>query len=66
MVANYEITGEWFGRIEDVIEYINENGCEVEYYDCENISFFDEDDNEYLAKLGGTETTIYIESIKEV
>lgn len=63
MVGTYEITGEWFGRLEDVVEYIEAEGYEVCEYNSEYISFYDEDDNEYVAKLGGTERTIYIDRI---
>jgi hypothetical protein len=67
MIANYEITGEWFGRLNDVVEYIEENGYKVEECNAEYITFYneDDDDTEYVARLGGTPRTIYIESIKE-
>ena len=29
MIGTYEITGEWFGRLEEVVDYIEEEGYEV-------------------------------------
>lgn len=66
MIGTYEITGEWFGRLEDIASYIEDEGYTVSYTDCENISFYDEDDNEYVAKIGGTGRTLYIDRIEEI
>lgn len=66
MIANYEVTGEWFGRLEEVVEYIQNNGYEVVEVNAEYIEFWDEDDNGYVARLGGTQKTIYIDTIVEL
>lgn len=34
MVETYEVTGEWFGRLEELVEYIEEY-CDVEEYNRE-------------------------------
>ena len=66
MIGTYEITGEWFGRLEEVVDYIEEEGYEVLESNREYISFVDpDDDSEYVAYLGGTARTIYISEIKE-
>ena len=58
MIGTYEITGEWFGRLEEGYEVLESNR--------EYISFVDpDDDSEYVAYLGGTARTIYISEIKE-
>ena len=63
MVEAYEITGEWFGRLEELVEYIEEN-YEVGERNREYVEFYDEEKT-YIAYLGGTERTIYIEKIVE-
>lgn len=64
MVEAYEITGEWFGRLEELVEYIEES-YEVEEYNREYVEFYDEEKT-CIAYLGGTERTIYIERIDEI
>lgn len=64
-VKTYEESGEWFGRLEDIVEYIEEEGYTVSYADCENVSFYDDDDDEYVAKIGGLGRTLYIDRIVE-
>lgn len=68
MIGTYEITGEWFGRLEELVEDIEEKGYEVLDANREYVAFSDpeDDDTEYVAYLGGTERTIYIDRIKEV
>lgn len=65
MVGTYEITGEWFASLEELEEYITEQGYEVLDGNREYITFEDKDENQYAAYLGGTERTIYIERIEE-
>lgn len=69
MVATYEITGEWYGRLEDLIEDIEDKGYKVLESNREYVTFVDPDsdeDTEYVAYLGGTERTIYIDRVEEV
>ncbi len=68
MIGTYEITGEWFGRLEELVEDIEEKGYEVLEANREYVSFSDpeDEDTEYVAYLGGTEKTIYIDRIEEV
>ncbi len=66
MIGTYEMTGEWFGKLEELVEDIEEKGYEVLDSNREYISFVDpEEDTEYVAYLGGTERTIYISRIEE-
>lgn len=68
MIGTYEITGEWYGRLEELVEDIQDQGYEVQEANAEYVSFYDpdsDDDKEYVAYLGGTERTIYIDHIKE-
>lgn len=65
-IKTYEESGEWFGRLEELVEDIEDQGYEVEESNSEYISFSDSDDNEYVAYLAGTERTIYIDHIKEL
>lgn len=66
MIRSYEETGEWFGRIEEVVEDIRDQGYEVEESNREYITFSDDEDNEFIAYLGGTERTIYIDRVEEI
>lgn len=69
MIGTYYITGEWWGRLEEVVEDIEEKGFEVVEYNSEWITFVDpdgDDDKSYMAYLGGIGRTIYIERIEEV
>lgn len=69
MIEAYEITGEWYGRLEELVEDIQEQGYEILETSSEYVSFYDpetDDDKEYVAYLGGTERTIYIDHIEEV
>lgn len=58
----------WYGRLDDMKEDIEELGYEVIEMNREYISCYseEEDDTEYVIKLGGTERTIIAESIREV
>ncbi len=66
MIETYEVTGEWFGGLEELVEYITEKGYEVLESNREYITFEDDEETQYVAYLGGTERTIYIERIEEV
>lgn len=66
MVEAYEVTGEWFVSVEELVDDITEKGYEVLDSNREYITFEDEDENQFTAYLGGTERTIYIERIEEV
>ena len=62
-VKTYAESGEWFGRIEELVEEIEENGYEVLEANAESVTFEDDDEEQYVAC--GTERTMYIESIRE-
>lgn len=64
-VKTYAESGEWFGRIEELVEEIEENGYEVLEANAESVTFEDDDEEQYVAYIGGTERTMYIESIRE-
>lgn len=64
-VKTYAESGEWFGRIEELVEEIEENGYEVLEANAESVTFEDDDEEQYVACVGGTERTMYIESIRE-
>ncbi len=68
MIKAYEESGEWFGRLEELVEDIEEKGYEVLDSNREYISFIDpeDEDTEYVAYIGGTERTVYIDRIQEV
>ena len=68
MIKAYEESGEWFGRLEELVEDMEEKGCEILDSNREYISFIDpeDEDTEYVAYIGGTERTVYIDRIKEV
>lgn len=67
MIKAYESTGEWYGRLEDLVEDIEDQGYEVDEANSEYISCYDpESEKEFIAYLGGTESTIYIDHVKEV
>ena len=67
MLETYKVTGEWFGRLEELVEDIEDKGYEVLDSNAEYITFIDPegDGTEYVAYLGGTERTIYIRRIEE-
>lgn len=63
------IQNDWYGRIEDLIEEIESAGMEVEESNREYIVASYEDDGEDVQiefRLGGTETTITVEDVREV
>ena len=64
-VKTYAESGEWFGRIEELVEEIEENGYEVLEANAESVTFEHDDEEQYVACVGGTERTMYIESIRE-
>ncbi len=62
-----ELKNDWYGRLEDLTEEIEERNFEIyeattEYISCAS----KETDAEYIIRLGGTERTITIESIREI
>lgn len=69
MIKAYAESGEWFGRFEELVENIEEKGYEVIESNREYISFIDpedDEDTEYVAYIGGTERTFYIDRVQEV
>ena len=58
-----ELTSGWFGRIEDLIDCIKDDGYSVEDVNGEYITAWDDLDNFYTLYLGGTERTIVVERI---
>ena len=59
----------WYGRLEDLVEEIEELGLDVEESNMEYITASYEDDDETVfvdIRIGGTERTIAVESIREV
>ena len=66
-----DIANDWYGRLEDLEEELNENGFDVleanrEYVDVSGGEDEDGNDIQYILYLGGTETTIVIKEIKTV
>lgn len=65
MLATYNITGEWFSNLEELVEHIEEQGYEVLEANREYVDVLDEEEeNQYTVYLGGTERTIFIKSIE--
>ena len=65
MLATYNITGEWFLNLEELVEHIEELGYEVLEANREYVVIYNaEREEEYIAYLGGTERTIYINKFK--
>jgi len=63
------IKNNWYSRIEDLIEEIEEAGMDVEEVNAEYITVSYEEDGEDVQVeffLGGTERTITVEDVKEV
>ena len=60
-----------YGQIQNYPPYIKrkkeieENGYEVLEANAESVTFEDDDEEQYVACVGGTERTMYIESIRE-
>lgn len=64
-----ELKNNWWGRLEELVEEIEEMRYEVleqnrEYITC--WSKEDDSDEQYQIRLGGTERTITVEEIEEV
>lgn len=63
-----KLEGSWFGRLEELVEEIEEIGLEVVEANAEYIVCMDpeeDEDTECRINLAGTETTITIKSIEE-
>ena len=56
----FSFLDDWYGRLDDIIEDLNNNGFTVLNATNEFIDVSDENDKEYVLKLGGTEKTITI------
>jgi hypothetical protein len=68
MIKTYGESGEWFLTVEDIKDYIEDEGYEVIDINREQVVFVDPDDDddiEYVASIGGTERTMYIENVTE-
>ena len=48
-VKTYAESGEWFGRIEELVEEIEEKGYEVLEANAESVTFEDDDEEQYVA-----------------
>ncbi|MCM1061231.1 MAG: hypothetical protein NC452_13220 [Eubacterium sp.] len=62
-----EFTNDWYGSLEELTEELTDEGYEVleandEYICCSG----NEDDIQYVLHLGGTRTTLTIESVKKI
>lgn len=58
----------WFGRMEDLIEELEDMGLEVLEANCEYVVVGHEEDDDYIQlilRLGGTAHTIIITSVEE-
>lgn len=65
------LEGNWYGRLEDIVEELEDLGIDTEgcYISREFIGVsFEEDDEDYEVdiRLGGTERTITVDSVKLV
>lgn len=63
-----EFANDWYGRMEDLEEAIEEEGYEILESNREYITFTNidsDEDTQYVAYLGGTERTITVERVKE-
>ena len=59
----FSFLDDWYGRLDDIIEDLKNNGFTVLNATNEFIDVSDENDKEYVLKLGGTEKTITINKI---
>ena len=59
----FSFLDDWYGRLNDIIEDLEEHGFEVLTSNAEWIDV-SKDDKEYVLKLGGTERTITIDKIE--
>lgn len=60
----FSFLDDWYGRLDDIIEDLKNNGFDVLNATNEFIDVSDENDKEYVLKLGGTERTITINKIE--
>ena len=60
----FSFLDDWYGRLDDIIEDLKNNGFAVLNATNEFIDVSDENDKEYVLKLGGTEKTITINKIE--
>lgn len=60
----FSFLDDWYGRLDDIIEDLKNNGFAVLNATNEFIDVSDENDKEYILKLGGTERTITINKIE--
>ena len=60
----FSFLDDWYGRFDDIIEDLKNNGFAVLNATNEFIDVSDENDKEYVLKLGGTEKTITINKIE--
>ena len=60
----FSFLDDWYGRLDDIIEDLKNNGFTVLNATNEFIDVPDENDKEYVLKLGGTEKTITINKIE--
>jgi hypothetical protein len=64
----HEFTRDWYGRLEDLTEELEENGFKVEEANSEYITVYggestDDKDIYHTLRLGGTERTITVDRI---
>lgn len=62
----FSFLDDWYGRLDDIIEDLKNNGFAVLNATNEFIDVSDENDKEYVLKLGGTERTITINKIESL
>ena len=62
----FSFLDDWYGRLDDIIEDLKNNGFAVLNATNEFIDVSDENDKEYVLKLGGTEKTITINKIESL
>lgn len=60
----FSFLDDWYGRLDDIIEDLKNNGFNVLNATNEFIDVSNENDKEYVLKLGGTEKTITINKIE--
>ena len=60
----FSFLDDWYGRLDDIIEDLKNNGFAVLNATNEFIDVSNENDKEYVLKLGGTEKTITINKIE--
>lgn len=64
-----ELQSDWYGYVDDIVDEIEDLGYDVLDYNNEWITVSDpenDDDTEYVLKLGGTERTITIDNIRVI